>query len=66
MENIDKGCLAIIIIPFIVTLIGFYNFLYFITIGYGFSLSFINVNADTVSVLVIILENKNIYFEVNP
>ena len=44
MENIDKGCLAIIIIPFVVTLIGFYNFLYFITIGYGLSLSFIGIS----------------------
>ena len=45
MENVsDKGCYAIIIIPFIVTLIGFYNFLYFITIGYGLSLSLIGLS----------------------
>lgn len=40
----DTGCAAIIIIPMIVTLIGFYNFLYFITIGYGLSLSFIGLS----------------------
>lgn len=35
-----NGGLIIIIIPLITTLIGFYNFLYFITIGYGASISF--------------------------
>ena len=45
MENLsDKGYLVITIIPFIVTLIGFYNFLYFISIGYGLSLSFIGLS----------------------
>ena len=44
MEYFDKGCLAIIIIPLIVTLVGFYNFLYFITIGYGISLSSIGLS----------------------
>ena len=34
------GGLIIIIIPLISTLLGFYNFLYFITIGYGSSLIF--------------------------
>ena len=44
MENLEKGCITIIIIPFIITLIGFYNFLYFISIGYGLSLSFIGLS----------------------
>ena len=35
-----NGGLIITIIPLISTLFGFYNFLYFITIGYGFSLTF--------------------------
>lgn len=35
-----SGGLVITIIPLISTLLGFYNFLYFITIGYGFSLAF--------------------------
>ena len=35
-----NGGLIITIIPLISTLLGFYNFLYFITIGYGASLSF--------------------------
>ena len=35
-----SGGLVITIIPLLSTLLGFYNFLYFITIGYGFSLAF--------------------------
>lgn len=44
MPNIDNGGLAILFIPFIVTLLGFYNFLYFITIGYGLSMTFIGIS----------------------
>jgi len=44
MEMIDKGCLAIIIIPLISTVFGFKDFLYFISVGYGLSLSFIGLS----------------------
>jgi steroid 5-alpha reductase family enzyme len=44
MDSIDKGGIVIIIIPFILTLMGFYNFLYFITLGYGLSLPSIGLS----------------------
>ena len=54
MLNLDKGGLAIIIIPFIVTIIGFNDFLYFISVGYGLSLSFIGL-----ALIIIYLNNLN-------
>lgn len=54
MEIIDKGCLAIIIIPLIVTLLGFIDFLYFISVGYGLSLSFIGL-----SLIIIYFDSLN-------
>ena len=54
MLDLDKGGLAIIIIPFIVTLIGFSDFLYFISVGYGLSLSFIGL-----ALIIIYFNNLN-------
>ena len=54
MEIIDKGCLAIIVIPLIVTLLGFIDFLYFISVGYGLSLSFIGL-----SLIIIYFDSLN-------
>jgi len=42
--DISKGLIAIIVIPLVVTLMGFYKFLYFITIGYGLSISFVGLS----------------------
>ena len=54
MEILDKGGKVIIIIPFILTILGFYNFLYFITLGYGLSLSSIGL-----SLIIIYYNNLN-------
>lgn len=54
MEYVDKGCITIIIIPLIVTLIGFYDFLYFITLGYGISISSIGF-----SLIILYFNNLN-------
>ena len=54
MEIIDKGCLAIIIIPLVSTILGFIDFLYFISVGYGLSLSFIGL-----SLIIIYFDSLN-------
>ena len=49
-----NGGLIITIIPLISTLLGFYNFLYFITIGYGASLTF-----NGLSLILVYFDNLN-------
>ena len=49
-----NGGIIITIIPLISTLLGFYNFLYFITIGYGTSLTF-----NGLSLIILYYNNLN-------
>ena len=54
MVAIDKGCLAIIIIPILSTSIGFIDFLYFVSIGYAISMAL-----NGLSLIIIYFDSLN-------